>query len=126
MIFGQEINLLKDFYQDHFGFAVVEEVPHQWVVLSEGSMEIALHKVGPGYEREPGMFRAESNTKLIFKIAGDLPAFRQKLISHGVTVHEIKSFDGFPSLFCDGEDPEGNVFHLEQPLPGRINYYPAG
>jgi hypothetical protein len=88
-------------------------------------MEIALHKVGPGYESEPGTFRAESNTKLIFKIDGDLPAFRQKLISDGVTVHEIKSFDGFPSLFCDGEDPEGNIFQLEQTLPGRINDYSA-
>ncbi|MFZ6000295.1 MAG: VOC family protein, partial [Bacteroidota bacterium] len=60
--------------------------------------------------------RAESNTKLVFLISHDLPLFRRKLAENGVEIGEVKSFDGINSLFCDGEDPEGNVFQIEQKL----------
>ena len=28
---------------------------------------------------------------------------------------DLKRYDGFSQLMCDGEDPEGNVFQLSQP-----------
>lgn len=117
IVFGHRVDALKSFYVNHFGFSVVEETPDQWIVLRAGAMELALHKVGPGYEPENGTdFRAESNTKLVFLISHDLPLFRKKLAENGVEIGEVKSFDGINSLFCDGEDPEGNVFQIEQKL----------
>lgn len=38
-----------------------------------------------------------------------------KLNDEGVPIRELKRFDGFPWLMCDGCDPEGNVFQLCQP-----------
>ena len=32
----------------------------------------------------------------------------------GVSMLELKRYDGFAYLLCDGEDPEGNVFQLSQ------------
>ncbi len=113
IIFGQAIDKLKAFYVGNFCLPVVEEVEHEWVVLNAGPVEIALHRIGEAYlAEEGGVFRADSNTKLVFELAGNLHIFRQKLIEQGVLMREIKSFAGINSLFCDGEDPEGNVFQL--------------
>jgi hypothetical protein len=39
---------------------------------------------------------------------------REKLLSRGVRMRDLKRYDGFAQLMCDGEDPEGNVFQLSQ------------
>lgn len=117
IIFGHRVDKLKSFYVDHFGFSVVEEITGQWIVLSLGQVEIAIHKIGRGYEPEDGkVFRAESNTKLVFYVNDNLEGFRQRLVDNGVVIGDVKSFEGINSLFCDGEDPEGNVFQVEQRL----------
>jgi predicted enzyme related to lactoylglutathione lyase len=117
ILYGHLIDKLKSFYVDNFNFSVVEEIRDQWIILNAGHVELALHKIGSGYEPPSGeVFRAESNTKLVFYITGNLKTFRQQLVDAGVVIGEVKSFEGINSLFCDGEDPEGNVFQLEQRL----------
>jgi hypothetical protein len=117
IIFGQAIDKLKTFYVDNFNLAVIEETKHEWVVLSAGPIEIALHRIGQAYRIENGKdFKADGNIKLVFDIAAGLTQFRQKLVEQGVLMSELKSFAGINYLFCDGEDPEGNVFQLQQSL----------
>jgi hypothetical protein len=117
ILFGHLVDRLKRFYVDYFGFSVVEEIKDQWIVLNAGQVEIAIHKIGQGYEPEDGKaFRAESNTKLVFSINNNLEDFRQRLVDNGVVMSAVKSFEGINSLFCDGEDPEGNVFQIEERL----------
>ncbi|MCZ8217205.1 MAG: hypothetical protein O9262_13250 [Cyclobacteriaceae bacterium] len=117
ILFGYAVDQLKSFYVDHFGFSIVEEVKDQWIVLQAGQIELAIHKIGQGYEPKEGeVFRVESNTKLVFYTKDNLTSFRQQLADQGVSIGDIKSFEGINSLFCDGEDPEGNVFQLEQKL----------
>lgn len=117
IIFGHLVDKLKSFYVDNFNFSVVEEIKDQWIVLNAGQIELAIHKIGQGYEPEDGKeFRVESNTKLVFYLANNLEGFRQRLVDNGVVIGDIKKFDGINSLFVDGEDPEGNVFQIEQRL----------
>jgi predicted enzyme related to lactoylglutathione lyase len=113
ILFGQNIVKLKDFYTENFGLTIAEEIKDEWGVLKAGQMEIAFHKIGDAYQTA-GEFKATSNTKLVFKVETDLTALRERLIGDGVLLGEIKSFAGINALFCDGEDPEGNVFQLEQ------------
>ncbi|MBA4146243.1 MAG: lactoylglutathione lyase [Cytophaga sp.] len=115
IIFGHLVDKLKTFYVDNFDFAVVEEIKDQWIVLNAGQIELALHKIGPGYVPEDGKeFRVESNSKFVFYISDNLVGFRQRLVDKGVVMGDIQSYQGIDSLFCDGEDPEGNVFQIEQ------------
>ncbi|PZR33699.1 MAG: hypothetical protein DI538_17645, partial [Azospira oryzae] len=117
IIFGHLVDKLKTFYVDNFDFAVVEEIKDQWIVLNAGQIELALHKIGPGYVPEEGKeFRVESNSKFVFYISDNLVGFRQRLVDKGVVMGDIQSYQGIDSLFCDGEDPEGNVFQIEQRL----------
>jgi hypothetical protein len=117
IIFGHLVDKLKSFYVENFDFSVIEEFKDQWIVLNAGQVEIAIHKIGQGYEPENGKeFRVESNTKLVFYTTVNIEEFRNRLINAGVTIGDVKSFEGINSLFCDGEDPEGNIFQIEQRL----------
>ncbi len=117
ILFGYMVEELKSFYVNNFNFTVTEEIKGQWIVLNAGRVELAIHRIGQGYEPEAGeKFRAESNTKLVFNISDNLEGFRQQLHNKGVVIGEIKSFEGINSLFCEGEDPEGNIFQIKQKL----------
>jgi hypothetical protein len=50
----------------------------------------------------------------VFSVPSGLNALRDKLVAAGVNMRELKRYEGFPYLLCDGEDPEGNVFQLSQ------------
>jgi len=117
ILFGNDVEALKDFYMQHFNFMLLEEINGEWVVLNAGQTEIAFHKIGSDFINESDEpFRVDSNTKLVFNIDSDLSAFRENLLHQGVALQDIKSFPGFNYLLCDGEDPEGNVFQLSQKL----------
>lgn len=113
ILFGDDIQGLKLFYQSCFNFALVEEVEGEWVVLHAGSIEIAFHRIGEAYRNEKSL-KFESNTKLVFGIDQDIAGFRTMLLAKGVAMGEIKSFEGVGFLHCDGTDMEGNVFQLRQ------------
>ncbi len=115
IIFGHLVDNLRSFYVDYFNFEVVEEIKDQWIVLKAGQTELAIHKIGQEYQPKDGIkFKAESNTKLVFQTSENISNLRQQLINAGAVIGDIKSFKGNQSLFFDGEDPEGNIFQIEQ------------
>lgn len=115
ILFGREIEKLKEFYTVNFGCIVLEEIKNEWVVMKSGGMEIALHKIGRAYNSNSNdPFKANSNTKMIFIMQADIHAMRQQLIAAGAEMREITTFSNSKSLFCDGTDFEGNTFQLEQ------------
>lgn len=112
IFFGLDLQLLKDFYTQHFGFKVIEEIPGEWVVLRSSGAEIALHKIGAAYIDPTEPFRASSNTKMVFMIEENLTQLRQKLLDNQIDMREVFEYNNY--YYCDGEDPEGNVFQLMQ------------
>jgi catechol 2,3-dioxygenase-like lactoylglutathione lyase family enzyme len=123
ILYVQDVERLKTFYQTHFDVPVVEEIPGEWAVLKAGDVELALHLVGPEYRcdvpgagelllEEPG---TANNVKLVFAVRAGLPELREKLLAAGVRMRDLKRYAGFAQLMCDGVDPEGNVFQLSQP-----------
>jgi predicted enzyme related to lactoylglutathione lyase len=113
ILYVRDVELLKSFYQSQFGFPVVEEIESEWAVLKAGEIEIAFHRVGEPY-RERSKLPNISNAKIVFSVESGLSELREKLSNAGVRMRNLKRFDGFAQLMCDGEDPEGNVFQLSQ------------
>jgi catechol-2,3-dioxygenase len=111
ILFVHDVNSQKQFYQTVFGFALMEEIPNEWVVLGAGAAELALHNLGPLYNRD-NTTKGQSNLKLVFEIDVDICTFREHLITLNVPMRDVKYFDD-NYLLCDGEDPEGNVFQLK-------------
>ncbi|WP_027820638.1 VOC family protein [Paraburkholderia bannensis] len=114
ILYVRDVALLEAFYQSHFGLDVIERIPGEWAVLKAGALELALHRVGEPFRGHAGA-ASQSNAKLVFHVPAGLPDLRAKLIDANVRMREMKRYDGFPYLMCDGCDPEGNVFQLCQP-----------
>ncbi|CAB3740938.1 hypothetical protein LMG22037_06434 [Paraburkholderia phenoliruptrix] len=113
ILYVRDVELLKSFYQTHFGFPVAEEIDSEWAVVKAGEIEIAFHRVGEPYRERPNHPNT-SNAKIVFSVESGLSELREKLLSAGVRMRDLKRYDGFAQLMCDGEDPEGNVFQLSQ------------
>lgn len=113
ILYVRDVALLKSFYQTHFDLPLVEEIPGEWAVLSAGALELALHRVGLPW-RNQEQHLSSSNAKMVFAVEAGLPALRESLLRAGIPMRDLKRYDGFPQLMCDGEDPEGNVFQLSQ------------
>ncbi|MDR0241604.1 MAG: VOC family protein [Burkholderia sp.] len=118
ILYVQDVARLKAFYQRHFELPAIEEIDGEWVVLDAGAIELALHRAGPAFRHATAPASAKAgtgNVKLVFRIDADIDAHRNRLAGGGVTVRDLKRFDGFPCRMFDGIDPEGNVFQVMQP-----------
>ena len=114
VLFVKNIDLLKAFYVDLLGLEILEETNSKWVLLNAGNCNIGLHKIGDAFldnDQEASTF--DTNTKIIFEIQGDIYLFRETLVSKNIKLKEVMTWDNYPYLVCDGEDPEGNVFQLQ-------------
>lgn len=113
ILYVQNTGLLKNFYVENFKFTVVEEDP-AWILMNAGPANIGLHKIGDQYlEKIAGGYQFDNNTKLVFETDTDIEVVRNDLLSKGVQMQEIKTFENYDFWLCDGTDPEGNVFQLK-------------
>ena len=114
-MYVQDVGLLTRFYRDILGLPIVQEIADEWVVFRPGSCELALHRVGRPYRvADASSWKVETNVKLVLVVTRDIVELRAELVTKGVPMREIKSYPGFAGPLCDGEDPEGNVFQLQQ------------
>ncbi len=115
ILFVQNVDKLKSFYTDVLQLTVVEEFKSEWVLLQAGNAKIGLHKIGDQYtDNSAGEFKFDNNTKIVFEIEEDIHHVREELLNKHVLMREIKTFDNYDFILCDGEDPEGNIFQLKQ------------
>ncbi|MFS4430437.1 VOC family protein [Chryseobacterium sp. S90] len=113
ILYVQNVQLLRNFYVEHFNLKVIEEDPI-WVLLDAGGVHIGLHKIGDQYlENIEAGYLFDNNTKLVFEIDIDIESARNELVSKNIQMREIKTFENYPFWLCDGTDPEGNVFQLK-------------
>lgn len=115
IIFVQNVDKLKKFYVDIFGFEIIEETPSQWLLLKAGNCNIGLHKISQEYlEENQAAFKFDNNTKIVFETEDDIHTLRQELLSKDVKIKEIMTWENYDYWLCDGEDPEGNVFQIKK------------
>jgi len=113
ILYVKNVQLLRNFYVEHFNLKVIEEDPI-WVLLDAGGVHIGLHKIGDQYlENIEAGYLFDNNTKLVFEIDIDIESARNELVSKNIQMREIKTFENYPFWLCDGTDPEGNVFQLK-------------
>ncbi|MBI1344635.1 MAG: VOC family protein [Terrimonas sp.] len=116
IIFCSDVNKLVNFYQAQFKLKIMGKASEEWTVLNAGPVEIAFHRIGAAYRNSPEDPSGEPNTKLVFEIDEDITLFRERLQANGARMGATKTFPGFPYIFCDGIDPEGNVFQITKPI----------
>lgn len=115
MLFVHKLDTMRHFYAQVLQLPIAEEIPGQWVLLKAGHCHIGLHQIPPQYLQDwTPVNPEESNTKIIFSVTEYLFALREQLVAQQVKLEAVKTFDNYPYWLCDGQDPEGNVFQLQQ------------
>jgi catechol 2,3-dioxygenase-like lactoylglutathione lyase family enzyme len=109
VLFVKDVPRMQRFYQGLLGLSVVS-AEEGFVRLDAGGCVLALHALPSEPEvADPPVPRQDSWLKLGFHV-DDVPAHRAKLVAAGVTMREIHSWSTIS--FCDGVDPEGNIFQI--------------
>jgi catechol 2,3-dioxygenase-like lactoylglutathione lyase family enzyme len=109
MVFVHDAARMQAFYES-LGMQVVDgDAASGFVRLADpaGGAVLAIHATkaaGPG-----GAPRTDTWIKLCF-LVDDVDRERETLVGRGVTMREIHRWEGI--AFCDGVDPEGNIFQI--------------
>ncbi len=115
MVFAKDMERMRRFYRDGVGLAPVDEAdPATWLRFDAGGCFFALHGLPPDVARhiaiaDPPHARSDVALKFTFHV-DDVDAARARLAAHGARMDEPRCFGDM--VFCDGVDPEGNVFQI--------------
>lgn len=109
IVFVEDVARMQAFYQGTLGLPVITAEPG-WVRLDAGGVVLALHAIKAGPQQvEPPPERLDSYVKLCFHVDG-IDEARGALVAAGVRMRDVHRFGDV--AFCDGIDPEGNVFQI--------------
>jgi catechol 2,3-dioxygenase-like lactoylglutathione lyase family enzyme len=109
VLFVKDVPRMQRFYEGMLGLRVVS-AEEGFVRLDAGGCRLALHALPQEPEvSDPPIPREDSWIKLGFHV-DDVSATRAKLVAAGVRMREVHVWSGVS--FCDGVDPEGNVFQI--------------
>ncbi|HWU87655.1 MAG TPA: VOC family protein [Kofleriaceae bacterium] len=111
ILFVADVPRMQAFYGGLLGLPLLDASP-SFVRLDAGGSALALHAIPPGIAgpiATPPVARDDTVLKLAFHV-DDLDAARRSLRDAGVIMREPRRFGDV--AFCDGLDPEGNVFQI--------------
>src|SRR5262245_21023097 len=109
IIFVEDVARMQAFYQGALGLPVITAEPG-WVRLDAGGAVLALHATKPGPPPpDPPPERVDTYLKLCFHV-DDIDAARAALVAAGTRMRDLHRHGDV--AFCDGIDPEGNVFQI--------------
>jgi predicted enzyme related to lactoylglutathione lyase len=115
ILFAKDVARLRTFYSDVLRLAVCEAASAgDWVRLEAGGASLALHAIPKSIAEgividDPPRAREGTPIKLAFH-ADDPEAERTRLVASGVVMRDVRRSGDL--VFCDGVDPEGNVFQI--------------
>jgi predicted enzyme related to lactoylglutathione lyase len=105
ILFVRDVARMKTFYGQAFGLQMIEE-DAGFCRLDGGGCVLMLHALGEPPSVEP---RLDSFIKFAFH-TDDVDATRNALVALGARMRDPHHFGNV--TFCDGVDPEGNVFQI--------------
>ena len=109
ILFVKDIDVVKDFYHSTLGLPILNEESSDFITLDGGGCQLSLHKIPPKYASDDIEPREDSYTKLVFQ-SDNVEADREELLKLGIRMKGIHRWKDI--VFCDGADPEGNIFQI--------------
>lgn len=109
ILFVKDLPRMQAFYRDVLGLKPLDEDPEFSRYDADGTT-LALHPLPPEVAGDdPFGRRSDSWIKYTFQ-AHDVDAEVARLLAAGVTMDEPRRWGSI--TYCDGVDPEGNVFQI--------------
>ena len=107
ILFVKDAPKVAAFYRDVMGLKINGDADDKkWIDVDAGGFSIGLHGGGKPVS-------AAGRPKLAF-YAKDVAGARERLVERGAKLGKLMSFGEL--RFCDGKDPEGNLFQLSNRL----------
>jgi predicted enzyme related to lactoylglutathione lyase len=107
ILFAKDVERLTAFYRDALGLPFLPDRSQAGWAEFEG---LALHALPAQPDLpDPAPRREDSWIKLVFA-TDDVAGTRERLAAHGARMDEPFRWEG--GSYCDGVDPEGNVFQI--------------
>src|SRR5262245_33009833 len=106
ILFVEDMPRMKAFYGSVLGLPVLEDGA-EFARLGGGGCVLALHSLPPVTKKF--FERNDSYIKLCFH-SDDVAKARADLVARGVPMRDLHQYGA--ATFCDGIDPEGNVFQI--------------
>lgn len=103
ILFANDVPATAAFYVKAFGLETHGDASDvEFIDMDAGACRLAIHRGAPPRN-------ARHAPKVVFG-ARDIDATRQRLSDAGAKMGKVIEFEGLS--FCDGADPEGNVFQI--------------
>ena len=116
ILFAKDMKTMLAFYENVLGLERLSapDDSKDFVSLDAGGIQISLHKIPQRYAKnieiaDPPFPREQTPMKVAFRVS-DVGEFRKRLESRGVQMRKIQKAGSI--FFCDGTDPEGNIFQI--------------
>jgi catechol-2,3-dioxygenase len=111
ILFVADTKRMTEFYRDVIGLGVRDGDGTEFVILDAGGCQLCLHQIPNKYleQTRNDAPREDSYVKFVFQ-AEDIEADREELLRKGARMKKIVRFGSI--AFCDGSDPEGNIFQI--------------
>ncbi len=112
IIFVKDIEIMTTFYRDALGLTpIIDTSSEGWLEFDAGGASLALHAIPEPIAKDieitnPPAAREDSLIKLVFEVP-DIEVARVHVINHGAVMSEPSGRG-----YCNGRDPEGNVFQI--------------
>ena len=122
VVYAKDLARMARFYERVIGLERVE-IDAQFVLLRGCGIDLVVHQIPPRWAEQividsPPQRRQDTPIKLTF-VVPDLAAAREAALSLGGVLDDPSlAWDWRGRRHCDGHDPEGNVFRLQQALMG--------
>jgi catechol 2,3-dioxygenase-like lactoylglutathione lyase family enzyme len=111
ILFVDDIERMSYFYEGVLGLEKLPGGTDGFVCFSAGASQVCLHSLPAEYRSNGGEYpqREDTYVKFVFH-STDVAADRQHLLDNGVRMNEVVRYGEME--FCDGADPEGNIFQI--------------
>lgn len=111
ILFVDDIGKMSEFYRGVFGLDELPGSSIDFVCFGAGGCQICLHSIPVEYRSKDNEYPRREDTYVKFVFYSDnVEADRSYLVERGVRMKDIVRFGSIE--FCDGADPEGNVFQI--------------
>jgi predicted enzyme related to lactoylglutathione lyase len=119
VLFTINLRSLAQFYERVFGMRV-EKAEKDHVVLQKGSFRLIIHQIPEPYSRNivisvPPTVRESSSMKLSLPVESISRSRTTAGVLGGCIYDSAREWVDEAGTFCDGWDPDGNVFQVYQP-----------
>jgi uncharacterized protein len=104
ILFVADMPKMRAFYEQVIGLSPVGHADANWVTYDTGGVPLSLHTQTPGKRSGGGA------AQLVFRV-DDVVTARETLLKRGAPWMG-KPFSGQGLSFCDGRDPEDNLFQI--------------